>query len=91
MRGGGVCEDANVREFFQAFDASSVIAVLVRQKNRINAPEFLADGGEKRFEFSRGKARIDEHAGALGDEQGAVARAAAAEDAKTHGHFDGER
>ena len=84
--GGGVGEDREVGKFLEALDAGGVVAVLVREKNRVDARERFAGGGEQVFEFSGGETGVDEDARALGDEQGGVARAAGAEDGETHGH-----
>ena len=86
--GGGVGKDADARKFFQALDAGGMVAVFVGEEDRVDVFERFARGGEELAEFADGKARIDEDARALGDEQGAVARAAATEDGKTHGHVD---
>ena len=50
----------------------------MREENRIDAFEFFSDVMQERNELPRRKTRVDQHARAFGDEQGRVARAAAA-------------
>lgn len=85
-RRGGVREDADMGEFFQAVDAARVIAVFMRDENGVDAVERFPHAREQRGEFSHGKARVDEHACAFRDEQRCVARTAATKNTKTHRH-----
>jgi hypothetical protein len=65
---GRVGKHGDFREFLQALDAGGVIAVFVGQKNRVDARERFAGGGEQLLKFSRGETGVDEDARALGDE-----------------------
>ena len=86
VHGGGVGEYLDVRELLQADDRCGVVAVLVGQEDGVDPVERFTDPGEEFAELAGGKAGIDQYARAFGLEQGRVARAAAAENAKAHGH-----
>ena len=66
-----------------------MIAVFVREKNGIDAIERFTDGGQQLLEPAGRKAGIDEHAGVSRLQEGAIALAAAAEDAEPHAHEEG--
>ena len=85
-RRGMVGKHAHLRELLQPTQRFRVVAVLVREENGVDPLQRFAHAGEQLPEFPRREPGVDQHARALGDQQGAVARAATAEDAKTHGH-----
>lgn len=81
-----VSEDFDVREFSQSIEGGRVIAVLMGEKDRLDVFEGFSEGGKELAEFAGGEAGVDEDARGVGGEQGAVARAAASENAETRGH-----
>ena len=85
----GIGEDLYVRVLLQAVDAGGVIAVLVGEKDGVDALKRFAGIGEQGGELARREAGIDEDARTFGDEQRGVARAAGTEDAEAHGHIEG--
>ena len=84
--GGGVGEDLDVGEFFQAVDAGDVVAVFVGDEDGFDLGEVFAGVEEELAEFALGETGVDEHACLPGEQHGAIARAAAAEDFETHRH-----
>jgi hypothetical protein len=85
-RGGGVGEDLYVGKFGEAAQTGGMIAMFVGEEDRIDAAERLPMRGEQLAQTPGGKAGVHEHTRGIGLEQGAIARAAAAENAKSHGH-----
>jgi hypothetical protein len=64
-----------------------VVAVLVGEEDRAEAVGLDAEGVETLAELPGGEARIDEDAGVIVTDEGAVARTAAAEDRQVkHGN-----
>jgi hypothetical protein len=84
--GGLVGEDFQVGKFFQPGDAAGMVAMLVGEKDGVDALERFAGGGQQLAQLAQREAGVDQHPRLLGDEQGAVARTAAAENAKPHRH-----
>ena len=84
--GGGIGEKLDPGMTFQAPDGRGMVAVLVGEKNGVDPGERFADAGQEVFEPPDGKSGVHQHPGLLRHQKGAIARTAAAENAKPHGH-----
>ena len=81
-----VGKDADIGMPGESAERGGMVAVLVGEEDRIDALPRLRGGGQQLAQFPRRKAGVDEHAGVVGLQQGGIAGAAAAKDAKTQGH-----
>ena len=90
-RGRAVCEELDLRKFREPVDSGRVIAVFVGEKNRVDLGERFADAGEKLSQLADRKTGVDENAGLLRLQKGAIARTATAENAKPNRHGRNER
>ena len=64
--------------FCQHRQAANVVAMLMREKNRLHVAHRPADGGKTQLDLLRAEAGIDQDADMVGLEIGAVAAAPAA-------------
>ena len=82
-----VAIDRNGVALGQHRQAADVVAMLVREENRLHVGHGPADGGEPQLDLFGAEPGIDEDAGVLGLEVGAVAAAATAEDGETQHEY----
>ncbi len=91
--GEAVAVDGDVVAFGEDGEAAGVVAVFVGEEDGLHVGEGAAEGMEAGFDLAGAEAGVDEEAGVVGFEVGAVAAAAAAEDGESqHGglcHFLG--
>ena len=85
--GGVVGKNLDLRMARKAADPDGMVTVLVGEKDGIDAVERFTDGGEQPAQAAGRKPGVNQHAGVSGLEQGAIAFAAAAEDAEPHAHL----
>jgi len=89
--GRAVRENLDLRKFGKSIDRRRVVAVFVRDEDRIDLRKRFTDRGQQLGQFANGKSRIDENARFFSLQKGAIARATTAKNAKPNRHGGEQR